>query len=526
MNGERIVVIGAGIGGLTAAIDLATRGARVTLLERASYPGGKMREVNVNNQSIDAGPTVFTMRWVFDALFEQLGTRLESEVEIEKVDILARHAWSESQRLDLFADLQRTTDAIGDFSGAAEAKRFLRFSDHARRVYETLESTFICAPRPGPLDLVRAGGLRGLADLWQIKPFDKLWHTLGEYFKDPRLQQLFGRYATYCGSSPFSSPATLMLVAHVEQQGVWLVKGGMARMAHALASLAERQGVEIHYGSEVTEVISKSGQVTGAITSNGESFAADAVVLNADPAALSAGFFGKRLQSAVPAIQPKHRSLSALTWNLSAKTSGFPLLRHNVFFSNDYPAEFVDILQRRRLPGRPTVYVCAQDRGGADIAEELPAERLLCLVNAPADGDLREFDANEIATCEEAVFKLFNDCGFKIERRQDNTQITTPVDFNRLFPGTGGALYGQASHGWRASFSRPGSRTRIPGLYLAGGSVHPGPGVPMAALSGRIAAASVIEDMADKARGRGFSRPEMGLAMQLRSRPRIDQGSE
>ncbi len=525
MNGERIVVVGAGIGGLTTAIDLAARGARVTILERAGYPGGKMREVTVNDQSIDAGPTVFTMRWVFDALFDQLGTSLEAEVDVEQVDILARHAWSQSERLDLFADLHRTTEAIGDFSGSAEARRFLRFSEHARKVYETLESPFICAPRPGPIDLVRAGGIRGLTDLWQIKPFHKLWHTLGEYFKDQRLQQLFGRYATYCGSSPFSSPATLMLVAHVEQQGVWLVRGGMARLAYALASLARRQGVEICYHSEVAEITSKAGRVNAAVTSAGESYPADAIVLNADPAALAAGFFGERLQSAVPAIQPKHRSLSALTWNLSAKTSGFPLLRHNVFFSSDYPAEFEDILQRRRLPKRPTVYVCAQDRGGTEGAEDLPAERLLCLVNAPADGDLRVFDADEVGACETAAFKLFEDCGFEVERREDNTQVTTPVDFNGLFPGTGGALYGQASHGWRASFSRPGARTRIPGLYLAGGSVHPGPGVPMAALSGRIAAASVLEDIGRKTRGRGVDRLT-AIPAELQFRSRTDPESE
>lgn len=500
MNGERIIVVGAGVGGLATALDLAARGFRVTLLERAATPGGKMREVSIGNAAIDAGPTVFTMRWVFDALFDHLGTSLEAQLNLQPVEILARHAWSESERLDLFSDLGRTAAAIGDFAGAGEARNFLHFSRHARDVYRTLEQTFICAPRPGPLDLVRAGGLSGLADLWRIKPFNRLWQTLGGYFRDPRLQQLFGRYATYCGSSPFVAPATLMLVAHVEQEGVWLVRGGMHRLAQVMTRLAEAHGVDIRFQAEVDDISVSHGRVDGVTTSNGERYAADAVVLNADPAALAAGYFGQAVQRAVRPTPRALRSLSAVTWNLFAETRGFPLQRHNVFFSADYTDEFDTILRRRRLPAAPTVYVCAQDRDAAMNPSQRGPERLLCLVNAPPDGDIRAFGADELAACEAAAFALLERCGLDVERRPEATRITTPTDFEALFPGTGGALYGQASHGWRASFSRPGSRSRVPGLYLAGGSGHPGPGVPMAAMSGRLAAAAVASDLARSGR--------------------------
>ena len=520
MSDERVIVVGAGIGGLTAALDMVARGCQVTLLERAAYPGGKMREVSIGDHAIDAGPTVFTMRWVFDGLFDTLGTQLEAELELEQVDVLARHAWSETERLDLFCDVQRSADEIGEFSGSAEAKRFLRFSEHARKVYETLELSFICAPKPGPIDLVRSGGLSGLTDLWQIKPFNRLWKTLGGYFKDSRLQQLFGRYSTYCGSSPFQSPATLMLVAHVEQEGVWLIKGGMARLAWKLASLAEARGVDIRYQSEVSEINCSAGKVNAVTLSNGERLHADAVVLNADPAALGAGLLGKAVTTAAPTVSRQARSLSAVTWNLATQTSGFPLLRHNVFFSDDYVSEFEEIFGQRRLPRKPTVYVCAQDRGGVDGDPIAGAERLLCLVNAPADGDLQDFTADELAACESAAFQLLSNCGLKLQHSAEMTRVTTPAAFNELFPGTGGALYGQASHGWQASFSRPGARSRVPGLYLAGGSVHPGPGVPMAALSGRIAAASLIEDYSRKTRVRGVGQLSRPDPAQLRYRPR------
>ena len=334
--------------------------------------------------------------------------------------------------------------------------------------------------------------------MWRIRPFARLWRELGDYFVDTRLRQLFARYATYCGSSPFLAPATLMLIAHVEQAGVWTVAGGMHALARALAALGRRHGVEYRYGAHVREITFDRGRASGLILADGERIEADTLVVNADVAAVATGAFGSAAAAAFPG-QPPQRSLSALTVALRARTSGFALARHNVFFCNDYRAEFDDLFGRARLPLDPTIYVCAQDRPG-DVATD-GRERLFCLINAPATGDRGSPTPGEIMQCQANLFAILERNGLHIDPTQA-METTGPMDFERLFPATGGALYGQATHGWRAAFTRPGSRTKIPGLYLAGGGAHPGPGVPMAAISGRLAATALLEDRDSRARSR------------------------
>ncbi len=502
MSGRPVVVVGAGIGGLTSALLLASRGIDVVVLESASEVGGKLRTVEIDGEPLDAGPTVLTMRWAFDALFADVGATVGDWLTLKPVGTLARHAWNATERLDLFVDIERSVDAIGAFAGAADARGYRAFCERARSIYRTLEEPFLRSSQPNPVSLAKRVGFRGLGDLMRISPFATMWSELSKYFRDERLRQLFGRYATYCGSSPFLAPATLMLVAHVEQDGVWLVDGGMHRIAVALRTLIEERGGQVRCDSPVARIVVERGSACGVVLASGERIAASAVVFNGDTSALGSGLLGDDVRVGAPVIGPQQRSLSAITWHLRARVDDFPLLRHNVFFGADSPREFDQLFTSRTTPADPTVYVCAQDRGVKDefaSDEATPwsygrPERLMCLVNAPADADVRPLTREELERCEASMWKKLASCGLRHDAPTGPPTITTPSDFARLFPATGGALYGRATHGWAASFERPSSKSKVPGLYLAGGSVHPGPGLPMALLSGRLAAERLMAD--------------------------------
>lgn len=505
----RLVVIGGGIAGLVSAIDARVAGHDVTLLESRAEVGGKVRTDVLEGRPVDCGPTVLTMRWVFDELFRETGAPLEAVLETARPDVLARHAWGDT-RLDLVHEVSSNVDAIAQVFGKAEGEAYRGFAAHTQKIYETALGPFLRSQKPTMSGMLLEAARLGLSAMHAIDGHRTMAKALSSTFRDPRLVQLFGRYATYTGSSPLLAPATLNLISHVEREGVEVVRGGMAALRGALETRARKLGVTIVSNAKVSRITTRksSGGVSGVVWSQGE-LPADVVVFAGDASAIGGGFLGDDVRGAVPAIQPNERSLSAVTFSFVAREesgSRFPLAHHNVFFPDALDGgrrehEALFARSARRMPEDPTVYLCAQDRGPFEshVVTGAP-ERFFAILNAPADGDTRTLSTEDLERCKDQMIRRCRASGVLL----DVSTITarTPKDFAEAYPGSGGALYGPASHGSFSALNRSGARTKIKGLYLAGGSVHPGAGVPMSALSGRLAIRAVIQDHASIARSR------------------------
>lgn len=479
------IVIGAGVGGLAASINMARAGVKVRLYERGPTVGGKLREIDVGGQKVLAGPSVFTMRWVFDELFDG---KLADYVALRPVDPLCRHFFPDGSKLDLFTDEARSRDAIERFAGKRDADGYLKYRKHAAKIFEVVRGPFMENAVPSLFDFMSP---RALWQMTQIDGMRSLWRALEEFFVDPRLRQLFGRYATYNGSSPYHAPATLAVIAHVENAyGIFAVDGGIVRLAEALRRRAEELGVVITCNADVDEIVVEpsGGPLAGSLRARGVRVAgnvewADCIIANCDVADAYGRLLGGAARKPLRRYEEEELSLSAYVLLAVGAKAPMELLHHNVFFSRDYQLEFEDLVVERRPPGDPTVYVC----------QEAP-ERHFILTNAPPlDNKGARIDWSvESSRCRERMERVLLRHGWTLT--PSATHEIAPPDFAARFPSSRGAIYGLASNSRMAAFRRPANTLPgIGGLYFCGGSVHPGAGLPMVALSARIATKLALE---------------------------------
>ncbi|MES2915636.1 MAG: 1-hydroxycarotenoid 3,4-desaturase CrtD [Pseudomonadota bacterium] len=498
------VVIGAGMGGLGAAIRLAAGGCRVTVIEAADHPGGKARSRPTAAGPAPMGPTVLTLRAEVDDLFRLCGTTTEAEVALTRLPRLARHWWPGSGPLDLFPDREANIDAISAFAGAQEADGFARFDTATRVLYDAFEAPVMRAPHPDLAAIARATLRQPV--LWPaLLPGMTLDRWLARFFRDPRLRQLFGRYATYVGGRPGHTPAVLSLVWQAEAQGVWAARDGIHSVAAALARAAQRLGVRFHFATSARRITRQSGRVCLVETDQGH-HPADIVVFNGDPRALSDGLLGDAAQSALHR-PPGKPSLSAWAWSFAATPKGPrapDLIHHNLFFTADPESEFHPIGEGR-MPDSPTLYLNAQDR---EVGITPATERFQIIMNAPATTPANRPDQpDEDRTCHDRTFPPLSRMGLTFSPAPGPEALTRPRDLAARFPASLGSIYGASPEGALAAFRRPVARTGLPGLYLAGGGVHPGAGVPMALLSGKQAASQALTDLTSASPSPGTAMP-------------------
>jgi 1-hydroxycarotenoid 3,4-desaturase len=483
---EQAVVIGAGMGGLAAAIRLAAAGVAVTVIDMAEGPGGKARALPSPAGPIATGPTVLTMPQHAAALFALCGTRIEDELDLVALPRLARHYWPDGSMLDLFPDPLANEDAIRALCGPREASAFRRFNRLSAGLMAAFAGPMMHSARPALL-AVAAAALRRPRVWPALLPGVSIDRLLRHHFRDPRLVQLFGRYATYVGGRPTHTPAVLSLVWQAEQAGVWALRDGLHGLAGALARVAAARGVTFRYATRARRIRRQSGHVTGVEIEGSATLPCTTCVFNGDPRALQEGMLGDAARAALPSARATP-SLSAWVWAFAAQAQGLDLAHHSVFFTADPDLEFGPVGEGR-MPVAPTLYLCAQDR---ELGLPLPdLERFEIILNGPAGHPAQASEEHE---CRNRTFPVLKAQGLTFSPAPPPTALTTPAQLAQRYPGSQGAIYGASPEGLLAAFRRPQARTALPGLYLAGGGTHPGAGVPMALLSGQHAATAWAED--------------------------------
>lgn len=493
-----VAIIGAGIGGLAAAAQLARRGLRVRVYERNPLVGGKMNRVEANGYQFDTGPSLITMPQALGRHFAKCGRRLEDYLTLTPLEPLCRYFWPDGAMLDASSDMTTMQTALAALDPAA-ASAYPRFIAHARNIYRRTAPTFIFGSlEPG--DLLRAL-LRAPLDPLRIDPFRTMHQAVSSFFPDPRVQQLFDRYATYNGSSPYQAPATLVVIPYVEYKfGGWYPQGGVYQIARAMAALAEEMGAEICVNSEVAEIIVTQGRAGGLQLTDGSHVTARAVLSNVDvlhsystliPPGAKRRYDARRLAS----IEP---SCSGFVMLLGIRRLFPQLAHHNIFFSRDYRAEFTALFERKLPADEPTIYLAATSK--SDPTQAPPGcENIFVLVNAPylSKETAGDWWNEHKQAYRNLILARLHEFGIDLTSDVTYEQIITPADLEASYGAWRGAIYGLSSNARMAAFLRPPIRARdIKRLYFAGGSTHPGGGVPLVTLSGQLAARLIAADLA------------------------------
>ena len=525
MKNRRVAVIGGGLGALSGAIRLAQLGFSVQLFEKNPKIGGKVNEVVLGDYRFDTGASLLTMPSVIDELFDVAGFKRSDYLDFLPIDPICRYFFPDGSLMDASADKEKMKAAITQLS-PNDVEAYERFLKYAERIHDLTAEIFMFTPIHEFRKLMRPRHFRTLFRLHQIDPFRTVHERVSRFFLDPRLVQLFDRYATYNGSDPFQAPATLNIIPYVEYGlGGFYIKGGIYRLVDALESVARERGVQIQTSAKV-ERVCRVGQRVNGVQVNGETVDADYVLCGADAISahreliltenatpkprtrfqmfknmrafsvlsmLKAGVFGQGQQHRREKLNQLEPSLSGMVFLWGVKGKHAALAHHNIVFSSDYRTEFRQIFKHQQVPDEPTIYIAITSKTDAAHAPA-DGENWFVLLNMPylAPGQVWEQEKKRMRR---VVLDKLKQLGFDIAARIAVERVYTPEDFAELYASNKGSIYGVSSNSRATAFKRLPNRSRLlKGLYFAGGSVHPGGGIPLVILSGKMAATLIAED--------------------------------
>jgi len=488
MQRKQCVIIGGGLGGLAAAVRLAAKGQSVTVCEQGVTFGGKMNLWESNGFRFDTGPSLITMPWIFAELFSDIGSDIKEHLELVPVHPISDYIYPDGTKFRYSASMPEWLETVKNLD-ARDADGFLRFLKLGAQLYEVSKDTFL---RRQPADWPR----RADASVLKHMPWRYGWgnyhKTVAAHFRSPHLRQLYDRYPTYVGSSPYNSPATLAVIPYIEYSfGGWYIVGGLYRIVESLIELAKQAGISLLTDARVSRIEHANGKVTAVELADGQRIPADVVVMNGD-ASYVPHLLGQRMpgpkgsDTEQTALPHQERSMSGFVMLLGVRRTMPELHHHAIYFSSDYKREFDELFEDRKFPVDPTIYVNAPSRSDRSVVPG-EGETLFVMANAPAN-DYDDWDEAQIAEARRRVFARLHSSGFPdIESDIVVSDVFTPKRIGSRYLMPGGAIYGTHSHSWKHAFLRPPNKDKkISGLYYVGGSTHPGGGTPTVLLSAQI----------------------------------------
>ncbi len=474
-----VIIIGGGLAGLACAARLAHAGLQVCLLEKSPAPGGKMARLEHSGFRWDLGPSLLTMPQVIRELWQDCGKDAVADLDFIELESTCKYRWSDGTIID--------EDRA--FWSRPEVAAYL---NHARGIYELSADAFLNHAPDEIIRQFRPGQLQLLKHLPKVADLRSLHRLNRSFFSDHHLLQLFDRFATYNGSSPYKTPAVFSIIPYVQAQfrGHYL-KGGMYSLAAAITRLAENFGAKIRCQQEVRSVASSDNGFK-VETASGDTLESRRIVCNMDAIEATRRLFGKKIARKAVKSQHQEPSMSGFILLLGMARQFPELDHHNILFSDDYPLEFQQI-SNGCPASQPTIYISIGARSDPAMAPE-GKEGWFVLVNAPATGS---FDWQQGASdYAELVLDRMADFGINPRPAIECQRTFTPEDFARRDNAWRGTLYGFASHGLTSSFTRPAIKRRdLPGIFFTGGTTHPGGGVPLVLLSGKIVARKVMQSL-------------------------------
>jgi phytoene desaturase len=478
----KAIVIGAGIGGLATAIRLAKKGYAVEVFEANDYVGGKLSTFTLGDYRFDAGPSLFTMPQFVDDLFALCDENPTDFFQYNRKEVACHYFWEDGKRLTAYGDTERFVKEV-EAELAVPAATLKRYLTRAKKKFDRTRSLFLESSLHKWQTYLRKETLIGIANYFSFEIDTSLNDVNTRQLKEPHLVQFYNRFATYNGSNPYKTPGMMTLVQHLEQHyGTYIPKKGMGEISASLYALAKRMGVGFHLSSPVTEILVENKKAVG-VCVNEAKHLADLVVSNMDVVPTYRKLLPNQTQPEKVLSQERSSSAVIFYWGVGKSFSQLDL--HNIFFSDDYAAEFAAIFNTKTLYHDPTIYVNITSK---DVPADAPEgkENWFVMINAPHDTG-QDWKAIAEQLREWVIAKLNRNLETDIAPLIEEEWVMTPDIIAQRTQSYLGALYGASSNDKMAAFLRhPNFSREISNMYFCGGSVHPGGGIPLCLLSAKI----------------------------------------